>query len=529
MPAIEHYDVIIIGTGAGGGTLAYHLAPSGKRILVLERGGFVPREADNWSSRAAVREEKYHAPEQWIDGRGKEFQPGTHYNVGGNTKFYGAALFRMREADFGEVIHHGGVSPAWPVSYDEMEPYYTQAEYLYEVRGERGTDPTEPKASLPYAYPAVSHEPRMQELHDHFARAGLNPFHVPLGIRLDERRLDTSPCIRCKTCDGYACLVGAKADAQTMCIRPALHYDNVTMLTNAKAQRLIVNARGDRVTRVVVERHGTIEEYSADTVVSSCGAVNSAALLLRSADARHPNGLANASGLVGRNYMAHNNSVLFYFCAKPNPTLFQKTLAVNDFYHHGPDSEMPLGHISMVGKFDGQMFKAGAPPLAPVPLLEAMGKRSIDFWITSEDLPDPENRVTLNSDGRIQLRYKENNLEAHNRLIAALKQVMRTFDGGKFLTKGGKIPLAGVAHQCGTLRFGADPATSVLDVHCRSHEIENLYAVDGSFFCSSSAVNPALTIIANAIRVGDHILDQLGTPKELRHAYVPTRRLPVLV
>lgn len=528
MPATDHFDVIIIGSGAGGGTLAYRLAPSGKRILILERGGFVPREADNWSSRAAVREEKYHAPETWFDGHGKEFQPGTHYNVGGNTKFYGAALFRMREADFGEIQHYGGVSPAWPVTYEDMEPYYTQAEYLYEVRGERQADPTEPWSSLPYAHPAVSHEPRIQELHDHFTRVGLHPFHVPLGIRLSESTPQTSPCIRCKTCDGYACLVGAKSDAQTMCLQPALHHENVTLLTNARALRLDTSPSGRSVTRVVVERHGRTEAYSAEIVVSSCGAVNSAGLLLKSANDQHPNGLANGSGMVGRHYMAHNNSVLFYFCAKPNPTLFQKTLAVNDYYHSGSDSELPLGHISMVGKFDGQMFKAGAPPLAPVSLLEAMGRRSIDFWITSEDLPDPENRVAISADGRIELKYKENNLDAHRGLIAALKKSMRSFDDGRFLTKGGKIPLAGVAHQCGTLRFGTDPRSSVLDVNCKAHELDNLYVVDASFFCSSSAVNPALTIIANALRVGDHLLDQLGASKDNRHVYTPARRLPIL-
>lgn len=528
MAAIEHYDVIIIGSGAGGGTLAYHLAPSGKRILLLERGGFVPREADNWSSRAAVLEEKYHAPEKWLDGRGREFQPGTHYNVGGNTKFYGAALFRMREADFGEVRHHGGVSPAWPITYDELEPYYTQAEYLYEVRGRRGDDPTEPWSSAPYAFPRVSHEPRMQELHDHLQRCGLHPFHVPLGIRLNERALDSSHCVRCRTCDGYPCLVGGKSDAHTMCVQPAMRYGNVTLLTEARALRLVTTPDGRAVKGVVVQRRGEVEEFSADFVVSSCGAINSAALLLRSATERHPAGLANGSGLVGRNYMAHNNSVLFYFCAKANPTLFQKTLAVNDFYFSGPDSDLPLGHISMVGKFDGHMFKAGAPPLAPLPLLEAMGKRSIDFWITSEDLPDPGNRVTLSADDRIELHYRENNLEAHRRLIANLKRVMRTFDGGKFFTKGGKIPLAGVAHQCGTLRFGRDPRTSVLDVNCKAHELENLYVVDASFFCSSSAVNPALTIIANAIRVGDHLLDRLGASREHRHEYAPAHRLAVM-
>ena len=529
----EHYDVIIIGTGAGGGTLLHRIAPSGKRILVLERGDFVPREPDNWSSRAAVREERYHAKESWLDRDGRPFHPGTHYNVGGNTKFYGAALFRLRREDFGEIRHHGGVSPAWPIAYDELEPYYTQAERLYEVRGERGVDPTEPSAREGYPYAALNHEPRIQELSDHFARRGCRPFKVPLGVRLNERALSPSPaespCVRCATCDGYPCLVHAKSDAEVMCVRPALRSENVTLLTGAKAVRLTTCANGTSVRSVIVERRGALEEYTADTVISSCGAVNSAALLLRSMSSHHPNGLANAHGLVGRHYMAHNNSVLFCFSLKRNPTRFQKTLAVNDFYLASDAWAFPMGHISMVGKFDGQMFRAGAPPFAPTFLLDAMGRRSVDFWLTSEDLPDPENRVTLAADGSVTLQYTENNMEAHRRLVGTLKRLLRGWDGGRYLTKAAKIPLAGVAHQCGTLRFGRDPRSSVLDLDCRAHGIDNLYVVDASFFPSSGAVNPALTIMANALRVADRLLDRMGITKECSHERSTIRRLPVVV
>ena len=504
------YDVIIIGSGAGGGTLLYKLAPSAKRILVLERGGFVPREKDNWNSRAAVLQEKYHAPEKWLDDRGREFQPGTHYNVGGNTKFYGAALFRFRQQDFGEVRHHGGISPAWPVSYENFEAYYTEAEYLYQVHGERGADPTEPWASKPYRRPAVSHEPRMQEVVDGFARLDCKPFPVPLGILIDEENPHSSKCIRCSTCDGYPCLVGAKADAQTICVEPALRYPNVTLLTNSFVERLETDASGHEVTGVVVQRDGGYETYSADIVVASGGAVNSAALLLRSATEDHPQGLGNSSGLVGRNYMCHNNSILFTFSLTPNLTLFQKTMAINDFYFGDKDWDYPLGHISMVGKFDGPMFKPGAPPFVPIAMLNQMGRRSIDFWLTSEDLPDPENRVTVDASGRTVLKYRENNLEAHERLIARLKRLLGQWQKGIHFEKGGKIPLGGVAHQCGTLRFGRDPRSSVLDANCKAHDLENLYVVDGSFFPSSNAVNPALTIMANALRVGDHLLERLS-------------------
>ncbi|HYC32987.1 MAG TPA: GMC family oxidoreductase [Gemmatimonadales bacterium] len=517
------YDVIIIGSGAGGGTLAYRLAPSGKRILLLERGDYVPREPDNWSTRAVNVEGKYQAREIWRDEAGKELHPHTNYWVGGNTKFYGAALFRLRREDFGELRHPGGVSPAWPISYEDLEPYYTEAEHLYQVHGERGEDPTEPPASAGYRYPAVSHEPRIQQLSDDFARLGCKPFHTPLGIMLDERRPRTSRCIRCGTCDGHPCLVNAKSDAQVVCVDPALAYPNVTLLTDAHVSRLETSSSGREVTRVLVDRAGTREVYSADIVVVSCGAINSAALLLRSANDRHPRGLANGSDVVGRHYMGHVNSVLMALSRCPNPTVFQKTLALNDFYFGSPEWRFPMGHISFVGKLDGVTLSAGAPAIAPGWTLDLMGRHSLDFWLTSEDLPDPGNRVTLNRQGEIVLSYTPNNGEGHKRLIAKLENLMQrqsrcTLHGsechqGLFsrnLFIGQRIPLAGVAHQNGTIRFGHDPATSALDEHCRAHEVDNLYVVDASFFPSSGAVNPALTIMANALRVGDRILERLG-------------------
>jgi choline dehydrogenase-like flavoprotein len=296
----NHYDVIIIGTGAGGGTLAYKLAPSGKKILLLERGDYVPREKDNWSTKAVNLDARYNTKESRYDKNGEALHPHTNYFVGGNTKFYGAALFRLRKEDFGEIRHHGGISPAWPISYDDLEPYYTQAEHLYQVHGNRGEDPTEPWASAPYRYPAVSHEQRIQHLAEDLERAGLKPFHVPLGIKLDETNPRKSPCIRCNTCDGHPCLIGAKSDAQTICVDPALEYKNVSMITNAHVTRLETNGNAREVSKVIVKRNGTREAYSADIVVASCGAVNSAALLLRSANDSHPNGLANGSGRVAR-------------------------------------------------------------------------------------------------------------------------------------------------------------------------------------------------------------------------------------
>jgi choline dehydrogenase-like flavoprotein len=511
----RHYDVIIIGSGAGGGTLAWRLAPSGTRILILERGDYVPREKENWDSRAVNVEARYHTREVWQDKDGRPLHPHTNYYVGGNTKFYGAALFRLRERDFGELRHAGGLSPAWPIAYGDLEPYYTQSERLYRVHGERGADPTEPPASAPYPFPAVSHEPRMQRLSDDLAGAGLRPFPVPLGVRLVETDRDRSPCIRCNTCDGYPCLVNAKSDAHLTCIEPALEYPNVTLLTGAKALRLETSASGREVTRVVVDHRGEQTVFSGDVVVASCGAINSAALLLRSANERHPDGLANRSGVVGRHYMGHINSVLLALSRTPNPTVFQKTLALNDFYFGDEEFTYPMGHISFVGKLDAIALSAGAPPFVPGMTLDVLARHSLDFWLTSEDLPHPDNRVTLGRHGDIVLSYTPNNEEGHRRLIARLERLMHHLDMRPHLIPrtlfvGNRIPLAGVAHQNGTIRFGHDPRTSALDPFCRAHDVDNLYVVDASFFPSSGAVNPALTIMANALRVGDHLLERLG-------------------
>jgi len=508
------YDVIIIGTGAGGGTLARRLAPSGKRILLLERGGYVRREKENWESRAVLTESRYKAHETWYDRDGNAFHPGTHYNVGGNTKFYGAALLRFRKEDFGEVRHADGVSPAWPIAYEDLEPYYTEAERLYHVHGLRGEDPTEPPASAPYPHPPVSHEPRIQELSDDLARIGRRPFHLPVGILLDEARPERSACIRCSTCDGFPCLVDAKADAQVVGVGPALRHENVTLLTDACVTRLETGPSGREVRAVHVERGGSAETYAADLVVVACGAVNSAALLLRSAGDRHPRGLANASGVVGRHYMCHNNSMLLAISKRPNPTVFQKTIALNDYYFRSEASDFPLGHISMVGKSDAELLRVGAPPFAPGVALDFIAKHSIDFWLTSEDLPDPENRVVVGDEGRIEVHYRDNNVEAHRKLTATLKGLLGEIGCENHLLPcnyylGKKIPIAGTAHQCGTVRFGRDPRTSALDVDCRAHDVDNLYVVDASFFVSSTAVNPALTIMANALRVGDRLLERL--------------------
>jgi choline dehydrogenase-like flavoprotein len=513
----EHYDVIIIGTGAGGGTLAHRLAPSGKRILLLERGGYLPREPENWDSGEVFGTGRYVTDERWYDKHGTAFRPHAQYFVGGNTKVYGAILFRLRERDFEEVRHYGGVSPAWPISYADLEPYYAEAERLYLVHGQAGEDPAEPPRSGPFPYPAVSHEPRIQQLHDSLERAGCHPFHLPVGVDLNESDPEAGRCVRCDRFDGFPCLTDGKADAHVRCVRPALEHDNVTLLRHAKVERLETDPSGGSVSEVVVDRRGAEERYSADVVVVSCGAANSAALLLRSASDRHPNGLANSSDVVGRHYMAHLNSAVVAVSHTPNPTKFQKTLGVNDYYWGADDSDLPLGHIQMLGKSDKGILRAGAPWFAPGFALDYMARHAIDFWLTTEDIPHPDNRVTVDGRGDIHLSKTYYNLEPHKRLLRKLKGLLgplgcrdATFNRYSVLDQ--QIPIEGIAHNCGTVRFGTDPAASALDVHCKAHDVDNLYVVDTSFFPSSSAVNPALTAMANALRVGDHLLERLGAP-----------------
>ncbi len=516
----ERYDVIIIGSGAGGGTLAHHLAASGKRILILERGDWLPREPQNWSASDVFVENRYISPDTWYDADGNSFQPQVHYYVGGATKLYGAALYRFRPEDFGEIRHHGGISPAWPISYEDMEPYYTKAEEMYRVHGAHGEDPTEGAASAPYPFPAVSHEPRIQQLADDFAAAGLHPFHAPCGVMLDEANRPYSHCARCSTCDGFPCLVHAKSDAEVLGVRPALEHDNVTLLTNATALELATDQAGGTVTEVLVEHDGTREPFTADVVVVSCGAANTAKLLLASRSEQHPNGLANGSDQLGRNYMFHNSQAVLAISKEPNPTVFQKTLGVNDYYFASDAWEYPMGNIQMVGKSVPAMYRGEKPvitKLAPFGLsLKEVAEHAIDFWLSTEDLPEPENRVTLDGEGQVKLAYRSCNDTARHRLFEQLRSLLGRLGMHehhlipRWAYLENKIPVAGVAHQAGTARFGADPATSVLDTNCRAHEVDNLYVVDTSFFPSISAVNPALTAMANAIRVGDHLLDRMG-------------------
>jgi len=498
------YDVVIIGSGAGGGTMALALAGTGARVLILERGEAVPREAENWSPEAVWRDQRYRAADRWFDERGEAFTPYTHYCVGGNTKFWGSVLYRLRREDFGELQHLDGVSPAWPIDYDTLAPYYDRAEALFGVRGQAGVDPTEPPRG-PFPHPPVPHAPAVQALVDDLHGLGLRPSHLPLGVRDPGA---PAGCVLCNTCNSFPCLLGMKSDAEVCCIEPAVRQANVDLWTRSFARRVITDASGTRAVAVEVERDGDVVRVAAGLVVVSCGAVNSAALLLRSVTDRHPGGLANSSGLVGRRYMAHLATMMQAFHPfRPNDAVFQKTVAINDFYFGGPQAAYPLGHLQSQGRTHGVMAKVVGDNIIPgIPLAayDAWVARGVDWLAMSEDLPHPDNRVTLGPGGRMELHYRPNNVAAHDQLVAEATRLLKRL--GFWVVMSHSYKTRNTTHQCGTLVFGHDPRTSVLDPFCRAHDVANLFVVDASFFPSSAAVNPGLTIVAQALRAADHII-----------------------
>jgi len=498
----QHYDVIIIGTGAGGGTLLHKLAPTGKKILVLERGDFMPLEEQNRSNVDIFKKERYHAPEQWYDKNGEPFSPQTNYAVGGNTKVYGAALLRMRDRDFKAVNYQEGVSPEWCLQYDDFEPYYTEAEQLYMVHGTLGIDPTEPAHSADYPYAGVPHEPCVQDVVDAIAKTGLHPTPIPLSLT----RQEDDPT----------------GDSEVFGIEPALKLPNVTLKTSARVICLHTNPSGQEVKAVEARIGKESYLFLGDIVVLACGAINSAAILLRSANEKHPTGLANSSDQVGRNLMKNQLTAVVQLSA-PNSGKFLRSVSVNDFYWGDADFAYPMGHIQNTGGLLQDIIYAEAPPVLSVfsKLMPGFGIRqlathSIGWWAQSAVLPDPTNRVRLDGE-KLYIDYTANNIEAHDRLVYRWIDVLKAVEKElptSMLQRGGmhprgESPLQVVAYQCGTCRFGTDPATSVLDVNCRTHDIDNLYVVDSSFFPVCPSVGTALTVMANALRVGAHLVERL--------------------
>ena len=488
-------DVAIIGSGMGGATAAYALRDSGAKVVVIEQGDFLPRERENWMPRSVHVESRYKNSDPWIDGStGTPFVPGNYHYVGGSTKFYGATLPRFRQADFGETRHADGVSPAWPITYDDLEPFYAEAERIFWVHSD-GDDPTEPPRSAAFPFPGVPHEPPMARLAQRLQRQGLRPFSLPQAV--DWRR--QGRCVRCGTCDSYPCLVDAKGEADVAAMRPALRSDDVTLLTNARVRRIVTRGEGNEVSHLEVQGSGGRFAVRAARYVLCGGAVNSAALLLRSRDAASPDGVANHSGQVGRNYMAHLSS--FVVAARPGreqPIVFEKTIGVNDWYLPGPTNEFPLGNVQSLGKLYGDTIRA-ARPWVPVDLLSWILRRSVDFFAETEDLPLAENRVEVNAQDRITLTYRPTNTASHAELVKRMGRALRRAGYPFVFTQG--LGIVATSHQCGTIRMGHDATQSPLNSDCRAHDVENLWVLDTSVFPSSAAVNPALTAAANALRV----------------------------
>ncbi|MDH0773069.1 GMC family oxidoreductase [Delftia tsuruhatensis] len=495
-------DVLIIGSGVGGSAVALQLADSGASVWVLERGPVLPREAQNWDIEAVFAERRYQTDEVWY-ASGRAFRPGMFYFVGGHTKFYGTAMLRFRQRDFEAVEHEEGISPAWPLRYADLEPWYALAEQRFGVRGQGGTDPTEPPRSTAYAHPPVPHEPLLSRIEQRLRAQGLRPFPMPCAIDLGPG----GHCRRCANCDAVPCMVGAKGDAETCLLRPALAHRNVRLHTGVRVQRLLTDAGGRRVVAAEVVDRGVARRITAGLFVLSAGAINSAALLLRSANARHPRGLANGSDVVGRHYMTHNTTALMaWHPFRRNRTRFPKTLALHDFYFGDGAGGPPLGSLQLLGKIREPMLRAALPG-TPRWLRSALAERSVDWYAQSEDLPHPSSRVTLRADGAIDLHWHRTNLRAHQRWVARCAQILRGTGYPLVLSRGFGTEV--VSHQCGTVRLGSDPATSALDPQCKAWELDNLYVVDAGFFPSSAAVNPALTVAAQALRVGSHLRHHL--------------------
>ena len=495
---MKSYDVVIIGSGVGGGSVALQLAGSNARVLILERGPTLPRESQNWDPEAVFCERRYHTTETWY-ADGRPFQPGMFYFVGGNTKFYGTAMFRFREKDFEAVKHGEGISPAWPISYKELESWYGKAENLFGVRGQAGCDPSEPPRTTPYPHAPVPHEPVIAEIAQRLLQQGLIPFPMPSAVDFGP----TGACQRCANCDAFPCKIGAKGDAETRLIEPACRSSNVELLTGALVERLETDETGRRIVAAVININGKRERIEADTFVLSAGAINSAALLLRSANAQNPRGLANSSDVVGRHYMTHNTSALMALHPfKVNRTQFPKTLAVHDYYFGESEGDTPLGSLQLLGKIKEPMLR-GALGKVPKFFRTALAERSVDWYAQSEDLPHPQSRITIRPDGAINLHWHRSNMQTHRRWVAKCKSILR--DTGYPIVLSASFGTDVVSHQCGTVRFGNDPVTSALDINCKAWDHDNLFVMDASFFPSSAAVNPALTVAAQGLRVGEHI------------------------
>lgn len=496
-------DIVIMGAGPGGSALAYALKDSGAKVLVVERGGYLPIEPANWDAKAVFGHGRYKTSERWYDVKNaKPYSPGNHYWVGGQTKMYGANLQRFRAEDFEALSHFEGISPAWPINYEDLESFYGEAEAIFAVRGNAGVDPSEPFRSSPFPFPAIPHEPAVAQLVNRLEANGFNPHPLEMAIRWEEAGCNAE--FPCTGCDGFPCYAQGKADAETQCIQPALASPSVQLLQNTTVNRLITSANGQQVLSAEVHCRGEEISIQANTFILACGAANSPAVLLRSQSSAWPEGIGNRHDQVGRHYMLQNQSALMSVrpFGRTNLTM-QKTVGVHDFLFKAPGFPYPAGAIQTLGKLTGLMIQSDQP-FIPQKLLNSMTHRSIDWWMTSEELPDPENRMQLGKKGQLEVTWRPNNQKAHRVLLTQVKKMMR--GAGYPFNFHKRFGIAANAHQCGTLRLGFDPINSVCDPAGKVHDTNNLYVADASVFPSSTAMAPTLTLVALSLKMGNMLL-----------------------
>jgi choline dehydrogenase-like flavoprotein len=478
----QRHDVIVIGSGAGGSTLAYQLSRFGHRVLVVERGRFLQRRRLNSSS--PVGKYMYHITK---DPYGSPF-------VGGQTKFYGAALYRMREKDFFAVEHENGVSPAWPITYSDLEPYYEKAEALYRVHGSADGDPSEPPRATPFPYPPIAHDPIMSRIVRRIEQTGTGVSAIPRG-------LDYGPggaCVLCSTCDGHYCQIDAKMDAEIAALRPALASGNVRLMTETECLRVLTTSDGSRVTGVLLRQLGRDQTIHAEMVAVCAGVADSTSLLRRSRTPKHPEGLGNASGCLGRYLAGHSVGSIFPFIGwKQVPRIHTKTFAINEYYHEAPEWPYPAGAIQMAGQMP--FWEQSRWPVRP--FVHLLGRHTLMCFYMTQALPTRDTGFVYNGDEMVSRRPPIHNLRTFRKLRELATDIFRR--AGHFVVVRRRPPT--VWHEVGTARLGADPATSVTDPNCQVHGIRGLYVVDGSTLPSAGAVNPTLTIIALALRAGTHI------------------------
>jgi len=480
---MAQYDAVIIGSGAGGATLAYQLARNGLKILVVERGEQLQPLANHDTRK--VGRFLYHEIKNPAEPLSL---------VGGQTKFYGAALYRFRQSDFDEVRHENGISPAWPIKYADLEPYYGRAESLYRVHGSPAGDPTEPQRSGPYPYPPLPQDKVIGRMAERLRRCGTGVAAIPRG--LDYR--PGGKCIMCATCDAHYCQIDAKMDAETAALAQAMATGNVTLESGVECRRVLTDPAGQRATGVILSRHG-IETAIHCAIVAVCAGLPGSALLLRkSRTARHKNGLGNASGALGRYLGGHAVGMVFPIVSLGRlPPVHTKDFAINEFYGGTGAWKYPLGVIQTGGQTP---FWELAGRLKR-PAVKFIGERSITCFYMAEALPTAASGFGFDGDSIGEKTLPIYNMKSFRKLRQITRSVFRK--AGYACIARPQAPY--LWHETGTAVMGSDPDHSVVDPNCQVHGISGLYVMDASVLPSAGAVNTGLTIMALALRAGDHI------------------------